>query len=237
MRHRRRRTIVFCTGILVVTAPALLGETLLLKNGSSLEGKVSMETPDFFVLQLGSGGVLRVDKKNVEKVERSFAMESAPAAAATVDENGATPVERPAADGTPTGAGEKVVVSQDGGAAPAQTQQGQENGPLGLSPTGQQLLRDMVQLMQYRNEQLDQLTKPGGINKVRVPADAELAARDRVLQTLLQARGASGSPPPPSGGAVAAAAPAFNAATMQDLGDLNGKILEAAGQVKPAGTP
>jgi hypothetical protein len=88
MSHWRLRTTAFCTGILMTMAPAVFGETLVLKNGSSLEGKVSMETPDFYFVQLESGGVLRVDKKTVDKVERSFAMESAPEAAPSTDEAG-----------------------------------------------------------------------------------------------------------------------------------------------------
>jgi hypothetical protein len=95
--------------------------------------------------------------------------------------------------------------------------------------------------MQYRNEQLDTLTKPGGINQVRAPAQEEIAARDRVLETLLKVRGASGSPPPPTGSTLdlfgSGGAPSFDAGAIQDLSNLNGSVLEAANRLQPAGTP
>ncbi|MEM7231949.1 MAG: hypothetical protein AAF517_07245 [Planctomycetota bacterium] len=163
-------------------------DVIELKNGSSLEGKVEIETSGFVVLRLASGGVLRVEKRQIDSFRRESVepVFDEPTPTATAKAKTSTDSKSSSPTHSKTESQEVATASKQ---KSTQAVAEPEEESIELSEDAKSMLNDMSKVMEYRRKALDSVMPNSGVD-ARTPNDAERAAMKRVLD---MAKGSSGS--------------------------------------------
>lgn len=164
------RLLVFERAIFAVAfvlSPELRADVVFLKNGSMVEGTISIETPGFVVIDLAGAGKTRIEKRNIAEVmhekprptEEEVAGDEKPADgpaldgadSSTAESEGETPATVAVPESSPA---EAATTERSEDVAPAEPE---ESEPAVISASDRQLLEALTQVLSEQETEQETL--------------------------------------------------------------------------------